>query len=841
MNKKTFLYAVILCIVAVFMQTAWCSTISINAGINKHNYLTGEENLSVSGYISEGTGAYDGTITLNVSNSSGSVVSQTANLSNGVFSETLDITNLSNGDYNMTISASSQSIVIDFKVSSTYDIITIFINSTKPIVSCSPDNTDKGIIVDSSIGQNLTCNFTVEGDSTYYAIVENSTDTPHYDTLYLDDDKNMTFTNDTMFKYLSEGDKILVNDTEIMVLFIAHDGSIITLADKMDSEFNGGENIKLMTITVDNNHNPVNNSDTTYKEYWDNGTKKTEQSAGTTSGNGTLIMDYNVSNDGGKNHIVINDMGYISNDVNVITIKTDIKTVEGSSIWKAKTGQIVMLEASVMNSSSYAILNTSVVTAKIINSNTTTEATLVYSSTEKKYFYSYTIPSVEGEYLVKFSVNYSGFIQTREMKFFVKDTEYFMHAIAKDKGKSTGFAPGQPSALIISAKNSTSDFVNVTNRTGGCSGTYVSFDGIYDATKKLINSSTMGISTISAFMDDMEIPMFVRNDIQEQFGADACVIKFMTPTANGVYSIKVTINDTVSGSGELKTLIPIQDVDAFAMPVNENGVFNPAYSSGESMYLAIQAFDLYTGAPISEENITDAQIIEIYSQSAGKAVTDKITYEGFIGGNISSKTAPKINLSLNTTDMGMHFVAIKIKANVSRDGAIQQINAIARGWFERRLYKINVWSHCDGDVKMCVFGSESTVSVKVGVRDASGTSAQAGVAVSITGLRHIESGKVISTNGLSGTSTSCTTNTTEYIGSGNNVTNPDYGVCTLSFSYSSGFDPGKYELQIKATNPDDSSSSDTGRGVFDIRNFMFDLWTDQFEIASGDNVTFNIR
>ncbi|MCK5040040.1 MAG: hypothetical protein KAR87_03670, partial [Candidatus Aenigmarchaeota archaeon] len=842
MNKKTFLYAVVLCIVAVFVQTAWCSTISINAGINKHNYLTGEENLSVSGYISEGTGAHNETVTLNVSNSSGVVVSGAASLSNGCFSEILDITNLSNGDYNMTISAGSESIRIDFKVSSTYDIITAFVNSTKPIVSCSPDDSGSGIVeIDSSIGQNLTCNFTVEGDGTYYAIVENSSDTPHYDTLYLDDDKNMTFTNDTMFKYLSEGDKIIVNGTEIMVMFIAHDGSIVTLADKMDSEFTGGEQVKLMTIAVDSDHNPVNNSDTTYKEYWDNGTKKFEQSAGTTPENGTLLMDYNVSSDGGKNHIVVNDMGYISNDVNIMTVKVDIKTEEGTSFWKAKTGQVAVLEASVMNSSSYEIINTSVVTAKIVNSNTTTGVTLVYDSTEKKYLYSYTIPSVEGEYHVKFSVNYSGFVQTRDMKFFVKDTEYFMHAIAKDKGKSTGFAPGQPSALIISAKNSTSDFVNVTNRTSQCSATYVDFVGIYDSAKTLINSSIIGISTISAFMDDMDIPTFVRYDIEDQFGEDACVIKFMTPSSNGVYSIKVTVNDTVTGSlSELKTLIPIQDVDAFAMPVNENGVFNPAYSSGENMYLAIQAFDLYTGAPISEENITDAQIIEIYSQSAGKAVTDKITYEGFIGGNVSSKTAPKINFSLNTTDMGMHFVAIKIKANVTRDGAVQEINAIARGWFERRLYKINVWPHCGGDVKMCVFGSDGTVSVKVGVRDASGTSAQAGVSVSIAGLRHIESGKIISTNDLTGTSTSCTTNSTEYIGSNNNVTNPDYGVCTLSFSYSAGFDAGKYELQVKATNPADSSSSDTGRGVFDVRNFMFDLWTDQFEIASGDDVTFNV-
>ncbi|MCK5176223.1 MAG: hypothetical protein KAQ92_00730, partial [Candidatus Aenigmarchaeota archaeon] len=230
----------------MFVQNAWCA-VSINAGINKHNYITGE-NLSASGYVSEGTSGYAGTVIFAISNSTdSSVVSESVNVTDGSFSKTIDISNLPNGDYNITLEAGSQSIMIDFKISSTHAIITVFLNSSKPIVSCSPDDVSKGIIVDSSIGQNLTCNFTVD-NNTHYAIVENSSDTPYYDTVYLDDDPNMTFTNDTMFKYLSEGDSFIVDDKEISVLFISHDGSRIIIGDKLDSDFNGGENIKIMAI-----------------------------------------------------------------------------------------------------------------------------------------------------------------------------------------------------------------------------------------------------------------------------------------------------------------------------------------------------------------------------------------------------------------------------------------------------------------------------------------------------------------------------------------------------------------------------------------------------------------
>jgi hypothetical protein len=822
-TKKEFWVAVflVLTVFAGFITVAPAqgTGLSIQFGIDSHYYLEGK-NMTASGQVLNGDGG--ATVTLTLSNASGVIqTNNTVTDTDGTFSLSLPVP--SPGEY--SIKATTQGVtsgLLNFIVLGPNDIYEIQTEFTSTVIAV-PLSADLGGII-----SDLNTTGMVGGDelingTTYYFLVDKVGG--KYSRAYVDDDTTMNFTTaetDGMspIANLEVGSKVKLGGTSLKIIYIDPLGSELILAKPLDPSFSGGGSVQVTALALNASGSPLGSKDITIVLMHDNGTVIGSSTTGTTDGTGFITRSISIPSTSGIYHLIFNNIGHISFSVANYELRGYLLSTELEPQNTFAADNSMVFAAVLSDASTHQPISNTYASVQAIVSGPEgfyEELSLSYDVNTGMWRVGYTLPEYTGDYKVVYvaTILASGEEQKAFTGFEIRGYDLFLKPVCPENPELEGFSPGATEYIFVAGADlSSGNMTDIAGLTGNANKTNFTLEILSgngtDAT------GTWGVMNLSDFFMQLLVPPWVQDEIKRHAGEGACVINFTAPGETGVYKVTVSVN--LSGTVEdARTSIGVQRIFVHGEPVTSDGMFSPVVSRHENVTLRIMAFDPKQGTELPASNITDAGLMEVFSEGAGDIVTEYMEKPVFVPEN----DYKALKFYVNDTGLGFHHVKFWVNATV--DGSSTM--AVGEGWFETRQFFI--WADPEGEGGVFkAFGSNSPINLTVHVVDGSFNPVERATA-SIDEIRYGKNWERISFNSSSSTSGSTDAN----------------GTCTLSVTPSSSLKSGWYDVRIKVSAQDNAGNyiTDYGRGWFEVRNFIFEVYPETWDVQANQPINFTVR
>ena len=847
MNSKMFLLIGIALLMIGFVEAA---DESLDIGLDNNLYSPGET-ITVTGALYSGqTGLAEANVSLELDNTTTYVLTD----SDGKFEVELTAPE-TEGEYNLTVTYGDIEIIKAIEVSAIDNVMLSLISSgSEPyeMMIFTDNMATAGITDDAGLtGTLMFANFTNNG-TTYYAILQKEDESDDFDTLFisiLDDFSAIKY------QYLTENSKISLNSIEYLMFYIDPAGERAIILRQVEPLFygTGEEYANLFILALNSTESmPTNLTTLTLEQYDESGEHEIIYNATITSPidltisqrynniryHGLNVQLLNISETAGKHNLVVGNIGHMSYFVKKFSLKTSAETAEGSTLSVASPGQIVVLKSSVVDlDTGLSVADADVTVQVIYPDGTVMEMTLLPNSANI-YTANFSIDTeLIGDYIIIFTATYANSTITKEYKFSAINGKLFMKAFSPQKGEGNGFPPNSQGFILVGETDfATGEFANLSDLTNDCNSTEIYLKSILDEDKinRLTVFSTM---TLSDLWNDPaipeEVPDWVKDEMEDMFGEEACAIKFTTPASTGTYKLEVEAN--ISGTPyKVKDYLDVTSLFVFGMPVNCNsGSWSDSVAPGSKVCIKVSVFDAGNGKQVAPANITDINLIEVYAMGTG-VVTDEIT--NIAVSSLSNGQRLLTFYSSNRT-LGDHDIKFRIKANTSNGST----TGIGHGWFRTQLW--SVWTHpeCDNNQGFCNFGTNSSVDFMIEAFSAGFGGGQADLTATLASIKNFDTGETLQL-GLA-ESVSCTT-VADNSSSENNANSSQSSkvmpaTCSLALpTPDEGWDSGSYEVKFTVTDTDDNSMSIYS--WFMVKNFRFWLWNRNWELSQSQNADFEI-
>ncbi len=805
----------------ITVATAQGTGLSIQFGIDSYYYLEGR-NMTVSGQVLNGEGSANVTLTI----SDATEVIQTNNTvtnADGTFSLSLPVP--SSGEYN--IKATSQGVtsgLLDFVVigpDDVYEIQAEFTNLASEVIPVSLSTSLGDIISDLNTGGMVGGNATING-TPYYFLVDKAGG--KYSIAYVDDDEKINFTTaetDGMspIANLEVGSKVKLGGMSLRILYIDPLGSELILVKPVDPVFSGGGNVQVTALALNVSGSPVSGEGITIEVIKDDGTV-IGSSSGTTDGSGLITKSITIPSESGIYHIIFNNIGHISFSVENYELRGYVLSSELEPQHTFAAGDSMFFAAVLSDASTDQPISAADASVKAIVSGPGgfyTELSLSYAPAIGMWKVGSTASGSIGDYKVVYVATLTdGEEQKAFTGFEIRGYDLFLKPVSPERPELEGFSPGEDGYIFVAGADlSTGNMTDIAGLTGNANKTNFTLE-ILSGNGTDVTGTSWGVMNLTSFFNQEFVPPWIQDEIKRHAGEGACVINFTAPSETGVYKVTVTVN--LSGTiEEARTSIGVQRIFVHGEPVTSDGMFSPVVSRRENVTLRIMAFDPAQGTELPASNINDAGLIEVFSEGAGDIVTAYMENPVFVPEN----DYKALKFYVNDTKLGFHHVKFWVNATV--DGSSTM--AVGEGWFETRQFFI--WANPEGEGGVFkAFGSNSPINLTVYVKDGSFNPVERATA-SIDEIRYGKNWEKISFDSSSSTSGSTDAN----------------GTCTLSVTPSSSLKSGWYDVRIKVSAQDNAGDyiTDYGRGWFEVRNFIFDVYPENWDVQAGQPINFTVR
>lgn len=806
--------------------TAQGAGISIQEfGIDSYNYLEGR-NMTASGQVLNGTlGEGNANVTLVMFNSSWNQTETniTQTDTNGTFSVSLPVP--PPGDYNITAaSLGAVSNSIGFVVSGAEETQSIEARFTRRVkrvplslaheIGCSGNDLDVGNMT----GGNKSIN-----NTGYYFLVEEDA-AGDYSIVYIDDDDDITFTADTFGASpkanLAAGDRVRLGGRKWIIWYVDPLGSELVLIRPRAPVFRsttGSANLTALALNASGS--PVANADISLVIQRDDGTIINTTAMGQTDAAGRVTKPITIPAEAGIYHIILNNMGHISFAVNNYEMRGDIMSSEYAPQHVFARGQEMVFVVSLNNVTTNTPINASEASVNATVNGPDgfhEEYIMTYNDERRLWNYSTVIPddAAQGEYSVSYTAEISGQTQRAFTGFAIKGYDIFLRAVSPERPDCEGFSPGDEGFIFVAGFDlSEGRKANINGLTGNSNRSNFTLN-IQNETGSDVTGD-WGVMNLTTFFMGNMVPPWVQDEIRRE-ARNASIINFTAPAETGVYDVVVTVN--LGGTlEEARTSIGVQSIFVHGEPVTSEGWFSPVVSRQENVTLRIMAFDPAQRMELPASNITGAGLIEVFSEGVGEIVTDDMENQEFV----SIHDFRALKFYVNDSGLGFHHVKFWVDVNVSGSTT----RAIGEGWFETRQFFI--WADPEGeDGFFKAFTSNSPINLTVHVMDGSFNPVE-GATAKINEIRYGRNWEKIGFN--TSTTTSGTTDAN--------------GTCSLSVRAKKPLKSGWYDVKIEVSAQDAEGNyiTDYGRGWFEVRNFIFDVYPETWDIQAGKPINFTVR
>ncbi|MFZ3168412.1 MAG: carboxypeptidase-like regulatory domain-containing protein, partial [Candidatus Methanoperedens sp.] len=771
-------------------------------GTDGFRYLNGTD-ITVSGKImNESTQESGVNITLELSDSNGSLINS--------YSVTTD----ENGDFsqlipaNLTGSYSITAFAPDFGLTSAaVNVVVYDVDSIKYVYASFTTGTVYAV----SLNETGYGNITINGTQYNFSVSTGNAASV--------DDGSTTVSNIVI------NSRVKLGGNSYNVFFINRSSEIV-LARLVQPMFTGTEGSKNLTlITLDYSNHPI--SDRNLTVYISNSTGVMDIIAmSSTDTNGITGSSINITNVSGIYNIQILENGQplssITYSINSYDVSGDIFSADWSPQHTFARGQTAIIAASVKTTAGAIYNNTQAnVTANIRGpGGYLQQVNMLFEENKSMFYYSYNVSDSANR--GTYNVEYLTTIGTETLKsygsFDVKGYNLFLKPIGSEVKEQEGFSPGEQGYILVSGTDlGTGEIVNVDSLTSGSNKSNFTLSIKNSEGKDLTGS--WDVMSLGAFFSTKFVPNWLQDEINSR-SPNASVISLTAPGAVGIYNAKVIVN--LNGTTEeTGTSFGVQDIFLNAFPVSNDGLFTMSVSSQDNVTLNIRAFN--PKEMREETNITAAGIVEAFAVNEAAVVTDKMENPSLISLPGGSKGLRFYN---NDTNMGFHMV--KFWANITKsDGNVTQ--AMGTGFFDAKQYLIWASPVLTESGNFRTFSATSDISMRVQVLN-TGFSAQSGKQVSIDEVRYGRNWEKVQFDTYNNSAN--TSGTTD-----------SNGIANLSFTPSNPLKSGWYDVRIKLTTTDASGNyiTDYGRGFFEVRNFMFWAHPANWNVKSGENISFNLK
>ncbi|MCD6206955.1 MAG: carboxypeptidase regulatory-like domain-containing protein [Methanosarcinales archaeon] len=825
-NTYRIVVATLAAIAMLSVIPAASASVSVQEfGTDSNRYLAGT-NITVSGKVLNGTtGEPSANVTVMIYNGSWSFETEAVAGSDGSFSSTVTAPD-TEGSYKIVGTSSGvNSTNVSILVYGAAGIQTVDITLTTGTVHTVTLSSSHGIDSDMSTATMTGGNLTI--DSTEYRFLVSESD-----VVYVDNDGNINFSASdsadgmSPIGNLETGSKVKLDQT--YTIAFVDNASEIVLMRKVAPVFtgNGTQNVTILALNASGS--PVSDESLTLRVIYDNGTTANTTTLTATDSCGLVTTSIEIQSDPGVYHIMIEDenggLGHLSYSVNTYDMYGEVLSPDYDPQYTFARGQDILLAAYLKDASSGVPLNgsTASVTAEVRGPDQYSASyTLTYDSSYGMFNCTASVPADAS--LGTYHVEYTATIGTAEQKaqttFEVSGYDIFLHAICPQRPDVEGFSPGETGYIFIGGVElATGAEADVNGLTGESSK-----DNFTLAIKNSAGADVTGdwgVMNLATFVASTNVPPWIQDELKRE-AVNASIINFTAPSATGVYEIVVSVN--LNGTVEERsTGIGVQSIFVHGQPCASDGSFAPSVQQKSNVTMMIMAFDPKNMREVPRANITDAGLIEVYSETGSDVVTEKMEMVTFVD-RVGSTDFAGIKFYVNDSYLGFHHVKFWINASV--DGT--PTTAVGEGFFETRLYYIWVTPTTTDGGAFKSFTSDSDVSLNVTVEN-SGHTAESGLPVAIDEVRYCRNWEKV-----------------EYDAGGDSSGRTDSdGVATLSISPTDPLKSGDYSVRVKVTGTNIATGEtvyDYGRGWFEVRNFMLDIYPENWNVKTGEDINFSVR
>ncbi|MDO8726564.1 MAG: Ig-like domain-containing protein [Candidatus Methanoperedens sp.] len=821
--KRIFSVISIALILFIFMNP-----LATAASIQKFNinskYYAANDPISVSGAILDGnaSGAVNITIWVRGNEFNGSATSsQLIYASSGAFSTTIYAPGTSE-DYTVAatyVESGVNSQYLNMTVLGLNDpgtIKTFFSQGSVLVVPLSSSHGITGPLNASKTGGSVTFDGRI-----FYFLVSND------DVAYMDDDSDMNLSSDSngnsVVGNLVEGSKVKLNATTYTIMDIHNDTQIV-LARPIAPVFAGNEVRNVTFLVLNSTNYPL--SQDIFMEYIMNDGTAVSNATLSTNSNGTNTTSITIEDASGIYHLIAGNIGHLSFMVNTNTIFSDILSEENKPKHTFSRGELLKGALYLKDVSTGYPVITATVTATIrsqTNNSFILSKSLVYDSNISAYTYSYEIPPTEEEttYNVEFTSVNNSQTQKAFTSYNIKSYNLFLKPVSKERKDSDGFAPGMGAFMILAGTNlSGGENINIEDMIAINTGNFRV--NITSSTGTDVTPS-WNVMNQTTFFSYLGVPLDIQSEIKMMLGNNFTIINFTAPSANGMYNVVVQAN--ISGWVKASTTISVQDMFVHGEPVNKNGWFNPKVSPGGFVRLNILAFNPFTGERLNAANISEAGLVEVWSEGANDIVTEdmlNVTLEDIQVqyGPGMSETIKVLKFTANDSHLGFHNVKFWVNATI--DGSPKKV--IGDGWFDEKSYEIFVKPQSDsGSGMFKTFGSGDNISLSVKVKDVSGNNVSSAT-IEVSSLKYGMTGENIPYG----------------VDSSQSTTTDSNGEATLTIlNTNRNLKSGFYTVRVKMTTQE--GVIDYGNGWFEVSNFIFFAYSTSFDNGIGRPINFTLN
>ena len=819
-TERTIVVVLAVIIILSAQQTASAAISVQEFGTDSNRYLAGT-NITVSGRVLNGTiGDPSADVAVTIYNGSwSSNVSTTAGL-DGSFGATITAPD-TEGSYDVIGTSSGvDSMNVGILVYGAADIeradITLTTGSVHVVTLSSPHGVTSDMNTATMTGGNVTI-----GSNKYHFLVSES------DIVYADNDNNINFSvsdSDGMSPIgnLECGSKIKLDQT--YTLAFVDNASQIVLMRKVAPVFTGTGSQNVTILALDTSGSPVSGENLTLEVMHDNGTVVNSTVLAATDANGLVTTSITIQSNPGIYHIMVCDddgcLGHLSYSVNTYDLYGEVLSTDYDPQYTFASGQDMILAAYLKDASSGMSFNGTEanVTAEVRGSGYSASYDLTYASDYGMFNRTVSVPMLLGTYYVEYTATIGTAEQKAYTTFNVRGYDIFLHPMCPERPDVEGFSPGAPGYIFIGGVNLTTGAeADINGLTGGSSKDNFTLT-IMDSSGTAVTGD-WGVMNLAGFFSATTVPPWVQDELERK-ATNASIINFTAPSATGVYEVIVSVN--LSGTVEERsTGIGVQSIFVHGQPCASDGSFAPSVQQKSNVTMMIMAFDPKNMCEVPRANITDAGLIEVYSEDGGDVVTEKMELVTFVP-QVGSTNSAGVRFYVNDSYMGFHHVKFWINATI--DGT--PTTAVGEGFFETRLYYIWVSPATVGGVYKS-FTSTSDVILSVTVEN-SGHTAESGLPVAIDEVRYCRNWEKI-----------------PFATSGNySGTTDSNGAAELTINATSPLKSGDYSVRVKVTGTNSATGEtvyDYGMGWFEVRNFMLDIYPENWNVKTGGNVSFSVR
>lgn len=819
-TKKEFLILAAIMVLTLFTHLSSAASIQMFS-IDAQTYVSAEE-IQVAGEISDGDGS--GEIKLIIfpdgedyTDEANQVVTKTGiSASNGEFTTTISAP-VESGDYSIIaqdVGYGSVSIPIDFTVIGPNDPARIKMVFTEgDILSIPLSNTHSitGTLASQKNGGSF-----ILGETAYYFLVSDD------NVAYLDDDDQMDISSDligrSVIGNLVEGSKVKLNGNTYKIIFINYSSEIV-LAHTVSPNFDVGGETNVTMLVLNAITSPL--EATVGLELVEGDGTSVWTSQESTGSDGLDTVSLSLPETAGTYHLMAGDVGHISFLVNSMDMLGDLLSEEQVPQHTFSQGQIMVPVVYLTDITTGTPISDATVNAIIMSRNEETEnveLTLSYDTGISAYTASYEIPADAA--IDTYSIEYKAVLDTEVQKAYtsydVKAYDLFFKAVSQNKEETDGFAPGEEGFLLLAGTNlASAEQIDIEAITGLDIARFAL--RITDTNGDDVTSdwSVMNLSTFFAYKS---VPTDIQNEIRMRMGEDLVVLNFTSPEDNGVYDVQVDVN--LDQWASVRNSILVQDLFIHGEPVNKMGWFSPKVAPGGTARIMIMAFDPSTGETLAAEDIHEAGLIEVWSDSASDVVTEYMEDQTLEEISVPYMDDVKVlKFTVNDSYLGHHYVKFWVNATV--DGVDKKV--IGDAWFDEKLYTLRAKPATDNTTGMFrVFNSGDAIELEVSAVDVSSNSVES-AAISVESVNYRMNGERIPLS---------TDATTSY-------TTDSNGEVTITITPEASLKSGFYNVRLKMTTQD--GTTDYGNGWFEVRNFIFFPYSTSWDVGINQPINFSLN